>query len=176
MAPILERIYRLLSSLKGGTMVPTEIVLSAGSYSQIVTELSEKLGTHGLSHLQVAHHLALPLSIEQNNTDLVILKELIPNPCPICHHRLTFLRETIERFENDASHSIRCPMGHRYHGELKVYYLSIFQGEGVEIEKPVKVCPECGNENIQYLGPKVMFCLDCDWDSGMEPRYHIQRG
>ncbi len=175
MAPSLERMYRFLSSLKGGTLVPTEIVLSAESYSQIVKELSEKLGTQGLSHLQVAHHLALPLSIEQENTDLVILKELIPNPCPICHHRLTFLRETIERFEKDTSHLVRCPMGHRYQGELKVYALSLFQGEVVDIEKPIKVCPECGSENIQYLGPQVMFCLDCDWDSGMEARYLIQR-
>ena len=172
---ILERIYRLLSNLKGGTMVPTEIVLSVGSYSQVVTEISEKLGTQGVSHLQVAHHLGLPLSIEQENTDLVILKELIPNPCPICLHRLTFLRETIERFETEGSNLVRCPMGDRYEGKLRVYYLNIFQADEGEIEKPVKVCPECGSEHIQYLGPNVMFCLDCDWDSGMEPRYHIQR-
>lgn len=172
---ILERIYRLLSSLKGGTMIPTEIVLSSGSYAQVVSELSEKLGSHGISHLQVAHHLALTVSIQQTNTDLVILKELIPNPCPICHYRLTFLRETIERFENEGSHSVRCPMGHRYRGELKVYYLNIFEEDDIEVDKPVKVCPECGSKNIQYLGPKVMFCLDCDWDSGMEPRYQVHR-
>lgn len=172
---ILERIYRLLSSLKGGTMIPTEIVLSSGSYAQVVSELSEKLGSQGISHLQVAHHLALTVSIQQTNTDLVILKELIPNPCPICHHRLTFLRETIERFENEGSHSVRCPMGHRYRGELKVYYLNIFEEDDIEVDKPVKVCPECGNKNIQYLGPQVMFCLDCDWDSGMEPRYQVHR-
>lgn len=153
-------------------MIPTEVVLSPQSYAKLVSELAEKLGSQGVSHLQLAHHLALPVSIQQENTDLVVLKELTPNPCPICHRRLTFLRETIERFEKDSSDLIRCPMGHRYPGVLKVYYLNILQhGETDEIEKPIKVCPECSSKNIQYLGPKVMFCLDCDWDSGMEARY-----
>ena len=153
-------------------MIPTEVVLSPQSYAQIVSELAEKLGCQGISHLQLAHHLTLAVSIQQENTDLVVLKELTPNPCPICHHRLTFLRETMERFENDNSNLIRCPMGHRYPGTLKVYYLNILQhGEKVEKEKPVKMCPECGGKHIQYLGPKAMFCLDCDWDSGMEARY-----
>lgn len=153
-------------------MIPTEVVLSPQSYATIVSELAEKLGYQGISHLQLAHHLALSVSIQQENTDLVVLKELTPNPCPICHHRLTFLRETMERFENDNSNLIRCPMGHRYPGVLKVYYLNIFQhSEKREIEKPIKICPECSGKNIQYLGPKAMFCLDCDWDNGMEARY-----
>lgn len=153
-------------------MIPTEVVLSPQSYATIVSELAEKLGYQGISHLQLAHHLALAVSIQQENTDLVVLKELTPNPCPICHHRLTFLREAMERFENDNSNLIRCPMGHRYPGVLKVYYLNILQhGESSETEKPIKICPECGGNNIQYLGPKAMFCLDCDWDSGMEARY-----
>ena len=153
-------------------MIPTEVVLSPQSYAKIVSELAEKLGSQGISHLQLAHHLTLAVSIQQENTDLIVLKELTPNPCPICHHRLTFLREAMERFENDSSNLIRCPMGHRYPGVLKVYYLNILQhGEKRETEKPIKVCPECSGENIQYLGPKAMFCLDCDWDSGMEARY-----
>ena len=157
-------------------MIPTEVVLSPQSYAQVVSELAETLGYEGISHLQLAHHLALTVSIQQENTDLVVLKELSPNPCPICHRRLTFLRETMDRFESDGSQQIRCSMGHRYPGELKVYYLDIFQNTvGGEMEKPVKVCPECQGENIQYLAAHVMFCLDCDWDSGMEPRYQIQR-
>ena len=107
-------------------MIPTEVVLSPQSYAKLVSELAEKLECQGISHLQLAHHLALPVSIQQENTDLVVLKELTPNPCPTCHHRLTFLRETIERFENDSSNLIRCPMGHRYPGVLKVYYLEYF--------------------------------------------------
>ena len=157
-------------------MIPTELVLSPRSYAKIVSELAEKLGSPGVSHLQLAHHLALTVSIQHENTDLVIVKELTPNPCPICQHRLTFLRETMERFADDSSNMVRCPMGHRYPGVLKVYYLNIFQHDASEeIEKPIKICPECESENIQYLGPKVMFCLDCDWDSGMEARYQIQR-
>ena len=153
-------------------MIPTEVVLSPQSYAKLVSELAEKLECQGISHLQLAHHLALPVSIQQENTDLVVLKELTPNSCPTCHHRLTFLRETIERFENDSSNLIRCPMGHRYPGVLKVYYLNIFQhDEKDETEKSIKMCPGCGGKNIQYLAPKVMFCLDCDWDSGMEARY-----
>ena len=153
-------------------MIPTEVVLSPQSYATIVSELAEKLGYPGISHLQLAHHLALGVSIQQEDTDLVVLKELTPNPCPICHHRLTFLRETMERFENDNSNLIRCPMGHRYPGVLKVYYLNILQhGEKRETEKPIKICPECNGKNIQYLGPNAMFCLDCDWDNGMEARY-----
>ena len=153
-------------------MIPTEVVLSAQSYAKVVAELSEKLGSPGLSHLQLAHHLTLAVTIQQENTDLIVLKELTPNPCPICHHRLTFLRETMERFEKDTAKRIRCPMGHRYPGVLKVYYLNIHpQQEPNQAEKPVKQCPECSGQNIQYLGPKAMFCMDCDWDSGMEARY-----
>ena len=157
-------------------MIPMELVLSPQSYAEIASELAEKLGYPGVSHLQLAHHLALTVSIQQEDTDLVIVKELVPNPCPVCQHRLTFLRETMERFAEDSSNLIRCPMGHRYPGELKIYYLNIFQHDAeAEIEKPIKICPECESENIQYLGPKVMFCLDCDWDSGMEARYQPQR-
>ena len=157
-------------------MIPTEVVLSPQSYTKVVSELAETLGYEGISHLQLAHHLALTVSIQQENTDLIVLKELAPNPCPVCHRRLTFLRETIDRFESDNSNQIRCSMGHRYPGELKVYYLSIFEhNAGDELEKPVKVCPECKGKNIQYLGSDMMFCLDCDWDSGMEPRYQTQR-
>ncbi len=157
-------------------MIPTEVVLSPQSYTKVVSELAETLGYEGISHLQLAHHLALTVSIQQENTDMIVLKELAPNPCPVCHRRLTFLRETIDRFESDNSNQIRCSMGHRYPGELKVYYLSIFEhNAGDELEKPVKVCPECKGKNIQYLGSDMMFCLDCDWDSGMEPRYQTQR-
>ena len=157
-------------------MIPTEVVLSPQSYTKVVSELAETLGYEGISHLQLAHHLALTVSIQQENTDLIVLKELAPNPCPVCHRRLTFLRETIDRFESDNSNQIRCSMGHRYPGELKVYYLSIFEHNASdELEKPVKVCPECKGKNIQYLGSDMMFCLDCDWDSGMEPRYQTQR-
>lgn len=150
-------------------------MLSPESHAKIVSELSETFASENIFRIQLEHHLALAVSIRSENTDLVIVKELVPNPsnpCPVCHRRLTFLRELIERFESDDAKLIRCPMGHRYPGLLKVYYLNIFQqDEGNEMKKSVTACPECGNKNIQYLGPEEMFCLDCDWDSGMVPRY-----
>lgn len=153
-------------------MVPTGLVLSPESHATIVSELSETFASENIPGVQLEHHLALAVFIRSENTDLVIVKELIPNLCPVCHHRLTFLREMIERFEKDDASLIRCPMGHRYPGRLKVYYLNIFQRDkGNEMEKSVTACPECGSKNIQYLGPAEMFCLDCDWDSGMAPRY-----
>lgn len=30
------------------------------------------------------------------------------------------------------------------------------------------VCPICGGK-IQHLAPGISFCLDCDWDHGLEP-------
>lgn len=153
-------------------MVPTGVILSPESHAKIASELSETFASENITRAQLEHHLALAVSIRSENADLVIVKELIPNPCPVCHRRLTFLREMIERFENDEANLIRCPMGHRYPGQLKVYYLNIFQqNERNEMEKPVTACPECESKNIQYLGPAEMFCLDCDWDSGMVPRY-----
>ena len=157
---ILERIYRLLSSLKGGTIIPTEVVLSPESYANLTAELSDRL----------TQHLALNVTVREENTDVLIVKELTPNPCPVCHRRLTFLRETIARFEHDDQHLIRCPMGHRYPGQLRIFQIDIKE-EHHEMEKPSATCPECGSESVQYLGPSEMLCLDCDWDSGLEVRF-----
>ena len=167
---VLERIYRLLSSLKGGTMIPTEVVLSQESYAEIVAALSETLRSARITESQVALHLALEVTVRERNTDALIVKELVPNPCPVCHRRLTFLREAITRFESDDRNLIRCQMGHRYRGQLRVFQISIREGVR-EAEKTVKICPECGSESIQYLGPAEMLCLDCDWDSGLEARF-----
>ena len=30
------------------------------------------------------------------------------------------------------------------------------------------VCPACGGK-IQHLSPEISFCLDCDWEHGLEP-------
>ncbi len=174
---ILERIYQLLSSLRGGSLIPTELVLSPGSYEKLISELinpavksSQVKSTY---RLQLEYHFAVAVSIRAENTDLLIVKELVPNLCPICYQQLTFLRERIERFENDSRPLIRCPMGHRYPGQIKVYHINI-QEEGDKMEKPVEICPECRSKNIHYFAPAEMFCLDCDWDSGLEPRYDIR--
>lgn len=151
-------------------MIPTEVVLSQESYAEIVAALSETLRSARVTESQVALHLALEVTVRERNTDALIVKELVPNPCPVCHRRLTFLREAITRFENDDRSLIRCQMGHRYRGQLRVFQISIREGVR-EAEKTVKICPECGSESIQYLGPAEMLCLDCDWDSGLEARF-----
>ena len=155
-------------------MVPTAVVLSPDSYAKVVAELLETAEEESDKVLRLEHQLALPVSVRSDDTDIVVVKELVPNPCPICHHPLKFLRELIERFENEETNLIRCPLGHRYSGRMKVYHLNIFQqSESPETVKKVTECPTCGGKKIQYLGPTEMFCLDCDWDSGMVARYRL---
>ena len=156
-------------------MVPTSVVLSPESYKKVVAELLETTEAENDEVQRLEHQLGLPpISVRSDDTDIVIVKELVPNPCPVCHHPLKFLRELIERFENEETNLIRCPLGHRYTGKMKVYHLNIFQpSEKPETVGEITACPTCGSEKIQYLGPAEMFCLDCDWDSGMVARYRI---
>ena len=153
-------------------MVPTAVVLSPDSFAKVVEENLETMDAENSGSLRLEHQLSLPVSVRSEDTDIVVVKELVPNPCPICHHPLKFLRELIERFEKEETNLIRCPLGHRYSGTMKVYHLNIFQqSESSETGNKVTECPKCGGKKIQYLGPAEMFCLDCDWDSGMVARY-----
>ncbi len=155
-------------------MVPTSVILSPESYTIVEVEYLETLQEESEKTSTLEQQLGLPISVRSEDTDIVVVKELVPNPCPICHHPLKFLRELIDRFENEESNQIRCPLGHRYSGILKVYHLNIFQrSENAEIEHKITECPKCHRHNIQYLGPTEMFCLDCDWDSGMVARYRV---
>ncbi len=156
-------------------MVPTAVVLSPESYAEVVAEFLERSEAESDETHKLEYQLGLPpISVQLEDTDIVVVKELVPNPCPICHHPLKFLRELIERFENEETNLIRCPLGHRYSGIMKVYHLNIFQqSENREAVEKVAECPSCGGKKIQYLGPEEMFCLDCDWDSGMIARYKI---
>lgn len=155
-------------------MVPTAIVLSPDSYAKVVTDRLEASETETSESLRLENQLSLPVSVRSEDTDIIVVKELVPNPCPICHHPLKFLRELIERFENEETKQIRCPLGHRYSGVMKIYHLNIFQqSESLELGDKVTECPTCGSKKIQYLGPSEMFCLDCDWDSGMIARFRV---
>lgn len=155
-------------------MVPTCVVLSPESYAKVVAEHLETIELNNDEILRLEQHLGLPVSVQSEDTDIVVVKELVPNPCPICHHPLKFLRELIERFENEDTNIIRCPLGHRYSGTMKVYHLNIFQqSKKQETVKKVTQCPTCGSNKIQYLGPSDMFCLDCDWDNDMVARYRM---
>ncbi len=153
-------------------MVPTTVVLSPESYAKVVTERLESSESQDGESLRLESQLSLPVTVRSENTDIIVVKELVPNPCPICHHPLKFLRELIERFESEETKQIRCPLGHRYSGVMKVYHLNIYQqSESLESVNKVTECPTCGSKKIQYLGPSEMFCLDCDWDSGMVARF-----
>ena len=155
-------------------MVPTAIVLSPDSYAKVVTDRLETSDIENSECLRLENQLSLPVSVRSEDTDIIVVKELVPNPCPICHHPLKFLRELIERFENEETKQIRCPLGHRYSGIMKVYHLNIFQqSEEMESLNKVSECPSCGSKKVQYLGASDMFCLDCDWDSGMIARYRL---
>ena len=153
-------------------MVPTAVVLSPESYAKVVAERLEASDSETSEPLSLENQLSLPISVRSKDTDIIVVKELVPNPCPICHHPLKFLRELIERFESEETKQIRCPLGHRYSGIMKVYHLNIYQqSESLASVNKVAECPTCGSKRIQYLGPTEMFCLDCDWDSGMVARF-----
>ena len=156
-----------------GAMVPTEIVLSPKTYEKIVAEQDITEGdTKDSTRLVLEHHFSVPIFIREENADVITTKELYPDRCPICGRRIPFLREMIERLESRAANKVRCPFGHRYEGEIKMYYLNIFQMEEQRDESErVEACPECGSKDIQYLGPHEVFCLDCEWDNNMLPRF-----
>ncbi|RKU26343.1 hypothetical protein C6497_13690 [Candidatus Poribacteria bacterium] len=148
-------------------MVPTSVILSPESYEKVVAEILKSPKGHNPDNSKAENQLALPpLSVRSEDTDIVVVKELVPNPCPICHHQLKFLREMIERFEREGSNIIRCPLGHRYSGMMKVYHLNIIRESESEDMNDITECPSCNSNRIQCLGPSEMFCLDCDWDSG----------
>ena len=147
-------------------MIPAEIVLSPETHQKIVEESNLHQGLEAkkdpVSALKGA--FSIPITIREDNTDIIVVKGLYPNPCPVCGRRIPFLREMIERIESRSIKRIRCPLGHRYEGEIKVYYLNIFQENQSEAET-VQVCPQCGSENVQKLSPTDIFCLDCEWDN-----------
>ena len=169
---IVDRISSIMLSLRGA-MVPTEIILSPKTYERIVSEQDITEGdTENDTRLELEQHFSIPILIREENTDVITAKELYPDRCPVCGRRIPFLREMIERLESRATNKVRCPLGHRYDGEIKMYYLNIFQiEERREKAERVEACPQCGSKDIQYLGPREVFCLDCEWDNDMLPRF-----
>ena len=147
-------------------MIPAEIVLSSETHQKIVEESNFQPGREAkkdpVSALKGA--FSIPITIREEDTDIIVVKGLYPNPCPVCGRRIPFLREMIERIESRSVKRIRCPLGHRYEGEIKVYYLNIFQ-EAQSEAKAIEVCPQCGSENVQNLSQTDIFCLDCEWDN-----------
>lgn len=161
----LDRIYTIISSFRG-QLIPAEVVVSQETYTNIVSELNIKneaeQGPDVLAMLRC--YLSVPVVVRTENTDVIVAKELFPNPCPVCGRRIPFLREMIERIESRVIKRIRCPLGHRYEGEIKIYYLDIYHKESPP-PKPLERCPCCGSENLQPLSQTDVFCVDCEWDN-----------
>jgi len=150
-----------------GAMIPAEIILSSKTYHDMIKEpnIQREINTGKEPLSALESHFATPISIQEDNTDVLIAKELFPNPCPVCGRRIPFLREMIERLESSSTdNKVNCPLGHRYEGTIKIYYLNIFQTPPPET-KTVQNCPQCGSRNIQYLSQTDIFCLDCEWDN-----------
>ncbi|MCZ6675677.1 MAG: hypothetical protein O7E52_00310 [Candidatus Poribacteria bacterium] len=147
-------------------MIPAEVVLSPETYQKIVEEsnIQQEIRTGKDPVSVLRNYFSIPITIREENADLIIAKELFPNPCPVCGRRIPFLREMIERIESRSIKRIRCPLGHRYEGEIKVYYLNIFQEDQTD-PKAVQTCPQCGSKNVQYLSQTDVFCLNCEWDN-----------
>ena len=99
-------------------MIPAEIVLSPETHQKIVEESNFQPGLEAkkdpVSALKGA--FSIPITIREEDTDIIVVKGLYPNPCPICGRRIPFLREMIERIESRSIKRIRCPLGHRYEG------------------------------------------------------------
>lgn len=163
---IIDRIYNIMLSLRG-QMIPTEIILSPELYQSIIDEqnMSRNTGEEN-TRLMLENHFSIPISIREEDTDMIIAKELFPNPCPVCGRRIPFLREMIERLESCSVDRVSCPLGHRYEGQIKIYHLNILQQkEESSKSEDVETCPACGSENIQHLSPTDVFCFDCEWDN-----------
>ena len=169
---IIDRVSSIVLSLKGA-MIPTEIILSPSTYEEIISELNISDGnTDHDARLMLERHFAMSISIREENSDVITAKELYPDRCPICGRCIPFVREMIDRLESRATNKIRCPLGHRYEGQIKVYYLNVFQPEQNRQEsKTIETCPQCESTSIQYLGPSEAFCLDSAWDSDMLARF-----
>ena len=94
-------------------MIPAEIVLSPETHQKIVEESNLQPGLEAkrdpVSALKGA--FSIPITIREEDTDIIVVKGLYPNPCPICGRRIPFLREMIERIESRSIKRIRCPLG-----------------------------------------------------------------
>ena len=162
----LDRIHNIVFSLRGA-MAPAQIIFSPETYQEIINQQVVRQAINAESDVRqmLERHFSTPIAIREENSDVIITKELYPNPCPICGCRIPFLRELIERIESQPTRRIRCPRGHRYEGEIKTYYLNIRHDPNPLKSKARPTCPQCGSQKIQKLSHTDFFCLDCEWDN-----------
>jgi hypothetical protein len=164
MSPLLDRIRDILISLKG-SIIPVKVILSSETYEQLLEDKTiHSLIRHGFDpKVAIRDIFSIPFEIQEENTDIIVAKELFPDRCPICGRRIVAVSQIIKKLEENLINKAICPSGHRFDCKVRVYYLNIYR---VKEEKrgPGK-CPKCGSANIQYLSPTEAFCLDCDWDN-----------
>ena len=162
----LDRIHNIVFSLRGA-MAPAQIIFSPDTYQEIINQQNVRQAINAETNVRqmLERHFSMPVAIRKENSDVIVTKELYPNPCPICGCRIPFLHEIIERLETQPTRRIRCPRGHRYEGEIKTYYLNIRQETNPLKSKASPTCPQCGSQNIQNLSQTELFCLDCEWDN-----------
>ena len=148
-------------------MVPVQIIFSPETYQKIINEhdIQQGIDTEAEVRSTLESHFSIPIIIKEEDTDVIIAKELYPNPCPICGRRIPFLREMIQHLESRSTNRVRCPLGHRYEGRIKIYHVNILQQTDESDSESVQTCPQCGSQNIQYLSQTDVFCLDCEWDN-----------
>jgi len=164
MSPLLERIRNILINLKG-SIIPVQVILSPETYEQLLEDQTiRSLMRHGFDpKVAIEDIFSIPFKIREEDTDVIIAKELFPDRCPICGRRILAVRQIIRKLENNLINKVVCPSGHRFDCEIRAYCLNIYKVEE-ERKGPAK-CPNCGSTNLQYLSPTEAFCLDCDWDN-----------
>ena len=96
----MDRVFNIMLSLRGA-MIPTEIILSPGTYQTIIDEQNiQRDRVEADILLMLENHFSIPVLIREEDTDVIVAKELYPNPCPVCGRRIPFLREMIDRLES----------------------------------------------------------------------------
>ena len=104
------------------------------------------------------------VEIAEQQTDVIIAKEIFPERCPMCGEHVAAVRVLLNRVERQGY--IRCSNGHVYEPEVRILHLNIFQQRSAPTKRDApEVCPQCGSKNIQDLSDTDAFCRDCEWDN-----------
>ncbi len=159
---ILERIYSVILSLRGGGIVPISLRLSQDTCYQLLEE--ETLipdSPEGFARV-LEEMIGLDIEIVEEHTDVIVAKEIFPDRCPTCGENVAAASVLLRRTQQQGY--IRCSNGHTYKPEVRILYLNIFQKPSDDMRNShLEVCPQCNSKNLQYLRDTDAFCLDCEW-------------
>ena len=164
---ILDRIYSIMMSFRGGGIVPVALNLSQETCLRLLEEEALNPGSHGNPAVILEEMIGLHVEIVRENADVIVAKEVFPDRCPTCGENITSAPILLHRVERQGY--IRCSNGHIYEPEVRVLYLNIFHERNSSRQRNrLQRCPQCGSKNLQYLSDTDAFCLDCDWDNMKE--------